>query len=75
MMLPQVATGRSQVWVKTGTNPGFATFRNARTGECLTARGTLEIPVVRVQTCTGHRPAVADRRRRHDLLAFDGLRA
>ena len=23
MMLPQVTTGRSQVWVKTGTNPGF----------------------------------------------------
>lgn len=53
MMLPQVATGRSQVWVKTGATPGFATFRNALTGDCLTARGTLDNPVVRVQVCNG----------------------
>ena len=32
MMLPQVESGRSQVWVKAGTNPGFATFRVALTG-------------------------------------------
>ena len=53
MMLPQVTTGRTQVWVKTGTNPGFVTFRNAHTGDCLTGRGTAEVPVVRVQPCNG----------------------
>ena len=53
MMLPELPTGRLQVWVKTGANPGFATFRNARTEDCLTARGTLDNPVVRVQDCNG----------------------
>lgn len=53
MMLPELPTGRLQVWVKTGTNPGFATFRNAHTGDCLTARGTLDNPVVRAQDCNG----------------------
>ena len=76
MMLPQVTSGRSQVWVKTGTNPGFATFRNAHTGDCLTGarhrRGPGRAgPALQRR----HRPAVADRRRRHDLLACDGLRA
>ena len=76
MMLPQVPTGRSQVWVKTGTNPGFATFRNAHTGDCLTARGTARHPGRAGPALQrGHRPAVADRRRRHDLLAVAGLRA
>ena len=54
MMLPQVESGRSQVWVKAGTNPGFATFRSALTAQCLTARGTFEFPVVRLQTCSGN---------------------
>ena len=53
MMRPELPTGRLQVWVKTGTNPGFATFRNAHTGDCLTARGTLDNPVVRAQDCNG----------------------
>jgi hypothetical protein len=53
MMLPEVPGDRSQVWVKTGTTPGFVTFRNARTEDCLTARGTLDNPVVRVQPCNG----------------------
>ena len=51
MMLPQVASGRSQVWVKAGTNPGFSTYRSALTGECLTVRGLPSMPVVRLQTC------------------------
>ena len=54
MMLPQAESGRSQVWVKAGTNPGFATFRSALTAQCLTARGTFEFPVVRLQTCSGN---------------------
>jgi hypothetical protein len=51
LMLPQVASGRSQVWVKSGTNPGFSTYRSALTAECLTVRGLPAMPVVRLQPC------------------------
>jgi hypothetical protein len=52
MMLPQT-DARDQVWVKSGVTPGFATFRSALTGQCLTARGTLDAPAVRLNTCQG----------------------
>jgi hypothetical protein len=52
MMLPQ-SDARDQVWVKSGVTPGFAVFRSALTGECLTARGTLDAPAVRLNACSG----------------------
>jgi hypothetical protein len=47
MMLPE-GSGRSPAWVKTGTNPGLATYHSALTGDCLTMRGLPSAPVVRV---------------------------
>jgi hypothetical protein len=52
MMLPEDGS-RAQVWVKAGTTPGFATFRSALDGRCLTARGTLDEPAIRLNTCQG----------------------
>jgi hypothetical protein len=52
MMGPEDGS-RAQVWVKSGTTPGFSSYRSALDGRCLTARGTLDAPVVRLQACSG----------------------
>ena len=76
MLLPQASSGRSQVWMTAGTNPGFATSRSALTAQCLTARGTFEVPVRAPADLLGRRePGVEDRRRRDDLLPLDRLGA
>ena len=41
----------AQKWVKTDTTSGFATYKNVKSGRCLTGRGLQGIPVITVEAC------------------------
>ncbi len=41
----------AQKWIRTDTNSGYATYKNVKTGRCLTGRGLQGFPVVTAETC------------------------
>jgi hypothetical protein len=41
----------AQRWFRTDTTSGYATYKNVKTGRCLTGRGITGFPVVSVETC------------------------
>ena len=49
--MDKTSTDASQRWRKTDTNSGYATYRNVKTGRCLTGRGLQGFPVVTVEKC------------------------
>jgi hypothetical protein len=50
-MAKSQATDPMQKWIKTDTTSGFATYKNVKTGRCLTGRGLQGFPVVTAQSC------------------------
>jgi hypothetical protein len=41
----------SQRWIRTDTNSGYATYKNKKTGRCLTGRSIVGFPVVTAEKC------------------------
>jgi hypothetical protein len=49
--MDKTSTDPSQRWLRTDTNSSYATYKNVKTGRCLTGRSTVGFPVVSVQKC------------------------
>ena len=50
-MLKSNPADPAQKWVKTDTTSGFATYKNVKSGRCLTGRGLQGFPGVTVEAC------------------------
>jgi hypothetical protein len=50
-MRPSKSADERQKWFKTPTSGGFAIYKNAQTGHCLTGRGLQGLPVVTAEKC------------------------
>ena len=45
------STDTMQRWLRTDTSSGYATYKNVKTGRCLTGRSTVGFPVVTAEKC------------------------